>query len=77
MLSYVFSSEKSCESLKIDITVEETLSIDDVVVCITNHNHNKNAFQLKKSFLPFCDTLLIDSGSNENIGFDIKLGNVF
>jgi hypothetical protein len=51
---------------------------EEILVCITNHNSNKNALFLKKEFSKYFETIIIDSGSNEILDeFDIKLGNVY
>lgn len=54
---------------------------DDVIVSIVNHNLNQNAIELKLGFKNFCETILIDSGSNitpdEKIQFDYLLPNVY
>lgn len=50
----------------------------DILVCITNHNSNDNAVELKSSFSKYFDTIIIDSNSNEVLEeFDVKLGNVY
>ena len=52
-----------------------------LIVVIANHNCNPDAVALKKAFLPFADTIIIDSGStiHDSIAgyFDIQLDNVF
>jgi hypothetical protein len=51
---------------------------NDILVCITNHNSNKNSIELKKGFSKYFDTIIIDSESSEiEDEFDVKLGNVY
>lgn len=50
---------------------------NDILVCITNHNNNDNAFKLKAQLSLYFDVVLIDSGSDDNTGFDVKLPNVY
>lgn len=53
----------------------------NILTVIVNHNHNEEAIQLKKNFTPYCDTLLLDSGSDltesEKQYFDETLSNVY
>ncbi len=53
----------------------------NILVVITNHNLNDQAIQLKNDFLLYCETKLIDSGSNikkEQLQyFDHLLPNVY
>ena len=54
------------------------MSPDDVLLCITNHNHNRNALFLKSGFSGCFETIIIDSGSRKaEPGFDVKLPNVY
>lgn len=55
----------------------DKISLSDILVCVTNHNNNDNALELKHALSPFLCTLLIDSGSKSNEGFDVKLDNVY
>lgn len=51
---------------------------EDILVCITNHNSNENAIDLKNNFSKYFDTIIIDSKSDEILEeFDFKLGNVY
>jgi len=51
---------------------------EDILVCITNHNSNENAIELKKNFSKYLDTIIIDSKSSIiEDEFDVKLGNVY
>lgn len=50
----------------------------DILVCITNHNSNENAIELRNNFSEYFDTIIIDSKSDViEDEFDIKLGNVY
>jgi hypothetical protein len=50
----------------------------NILVCVTNHNSNDNAIQLKNNFSKYFETIIIDSQSNEILeDFDVKLGNVY
>jgi len=54
------------------------MDLNKILVCITNHNDNDNAKKLKKDFSEYIDTIIIDSGSKEEIDeFDIKLDNIY
>lgn len=54
------------------------MNIDEILVCITNHNDNENALKLKKMFSKHFETIIIDSKSDEVLNeFDIKLENVY
>jgi hypothetical protein len=54
------------------------MNIDEILVCITNHNNNENAIKLKKEFSEYFETIIIDSKSNIVIDdFDVKLNNVY
>ncbi len=51
---------------------------NNILVCITNHNSNENAINLKNSFSEYFETIIIDSDSNIiEKDFDIKLENVY
>lgn len=51
---------------------------NEILVCITNHNNNENAIELKNNFSNYFDTIIIDSQSNKiEDEFDIKLNNVY
>lgn len=51
---------------------------EDILVCITNHNSNQNAIELKNNFSEYFDTIIIDSKSDViEDEFDVKLGNVY
>lgn len=51
---------------------------EDILVCITNHNSNKNAIDLKIRFSEYFDTIIIDSKSDQVLEeFDVKLDNVY
>jgi hypothetical protein len=51
---------------------------EDILVCITNHNSNDNAIELKNNFSKYFETIIIDSNSNKvSDDFDIKLENVY
>ena len=54
------------------------MNIDDILVCITNHNNNDNAIKLKKDFFNYFETIIIDSKSKIIMDdFDVKLDNVY
>lgn len=54
------------------------MNIDDILICITNHNNNDNAIKLKKDFSKYFETIIIDSKSEILMDdFDIKLDNVY
>ena len=53
------------------------MNSNEVLVCITNHKNNENAFKLKEQLSTLFDVILIDSGSDDNTGFDVKLPNVY
>ncbi|HQU15599.1 MAG: hypothetical protein ACYC18_10970 [Gammaproteobacteria bacterium] len=57
------------------------LPIKRLLTVIVNHNCNAGAIALKKNLSPFCDTVLLDSGSKltemEMPYFDCKLPNVY
>jgi hypothetical protein len=51
---------------------------EDILVCITNHNSNDNAIELKVNFSKYFETIIIDSKSDFIMDeFDIKLDNVY
>jgi hypothetical protein len=51
---------------------------EEILVCITNHNSNDNALDLKDGFSKYFDTIIIDSKSSKiEDEFDIKLENVY
>jgi hypothetical protein len=50
----------------------------EILICIVNNNSNQNAIELKNNFSNYFDTIIIDSGSeNQSDEFDIKLENVY
>lgn len=54
------------------------MKVEDILVCITNHNSNDNAKALKENLSNFFDTIIIDSKSDIiESEFDIKLANVY
>jgi len=54
------------------------MNLNKILVCITNYNDNDNAKNLKEKFSEYIDTIIIDSGSKDQIKeFDIKLDNVY
>lgn len=54
------------------------MNIDNVLVCITNHNENKNSLILKNNLSRYFDTIIIDSKSDIVLDeFDVKLPNVY
>lgn len=54
------------------------MDIDNILVCITNHNNNDNSIKLKKDFSKYFESIIIDSKSDLIIDeFDIKLENVY
>jgi hypothetical protein len=51
---------------------------ENILVCITNHNSNENAINLKNGFSEYFETIIIDSKSSKiEDEFDIKLENVY
>lgn len=53
------------------------MSPEDVLVCITNHNRNRNALHLRSRFSRDFETIVIDSGScPREPGVEVKLPNV-
>jgi hypothetical protein len=52
-----------------------------LLTAIINHNDNEKGIELKKRFIPYIDTILIDSGSSfkdeEKEAFDYTLPNVY
>lgn len=54
------------------------MKLEDILVCITNHNCNENAIDLKSKFSKHFESIIIDSKSIEDSNhFDIKLENVY
>ena len=54
------------------------MKIEDILICITNHNSNENAINLKDGFRDYAETIIIDSASDLlDDNFDIKLDNVY
>jgi len=54
------------------------MSPGNVLVCITNHNNNKNALHLRSKFSSYYEAIIIDSGSNTvDHRFDVKLPNIY
>ena len=54
------------------------MNLNNILVCITNHNENENAIHLKNNLSSYFDTIIIDSESDIVLDeFDIKLPNVY
>lgn len=54
------------------------MDINNILICITNHNYNENAIHLKNNFSKYIETIIIDSKSNDVLeDFDLKLDNVY
>lgn len=54
------------------------MNLDNILVCITNHNNNENAIHLKNNLSNYFETIIIDSESDNVLDeFDVKLNNVY
>ena len=54
------------------------MNLNNILVCITNHNDNDNAISLKSFFSKHVETIIIDSKSDiVSTCFDVKLDNVY